>query len=144
MKMMAPGEAGETARVLLVVLGTAAVIVAGAFYAVSTAQGATLLPHPSGCPRKAYCGCGTSVEIFGRPVRNLFLARNWFKFPRTSPAPGMVAVRRGHVMVLRQHLRGNVWLTIDHNSGRNRSRLHARSIAGFTIVNPRSSYAEAR
>lgn len=29
-------------------------------------RGATLLPHPSGCPRRAFCGCGAAVEVFGR------------------------------------------------------------------------------
>jgi hypothetical protein len=48
----------------------------------------------------------------------------------------MAAARRGHVFILKQHIGGNVWLAFDANSGRRQTRLHARSIAGFTIVNP--------
>lgn len=96
-----------------------------------------VVAHPAGCPRRAFCGCGASVEVFGRPVRNLFLAANWLRFPRTSPAPGMAAARRGHVFVLRQHIGGSVWLVFDANSGGQRTRVHPRSIAGYAIVNPR-------
>lgn len=97
---------------------------------------AQILSHPSGCPRRAFCGCGASVEVFGRPIRNLFLAANWLRFPRAAPAPGMVAARRGHVFVLRRHISGSTWLAYDANSGGRRTRLHARSISGFAIVNP--------
>lgn len=100
---------------------------------------AQVLPHPSGCPRRAFCGCGASVEVFGRPIRSLYLAANWLKFPQTSPAPGMVAARRGHVFVLKQHVSGNVWIAYDANSGKRLTRIHARSIAGFTIVDPTGS-----
>jgi len=97
----------------------------------------TVVSHPSGCPGRAFCGCGASVRVFGRPVRNLYLAANWLRFPRTSPAPGMVAARRGHVFVLEQHLGGSTWLAYDANSGRHATRIHPRSIAGYAIVNPR-------
>ncbi|WP_398471574.1 hypothetical protein [Tardiphaga sp.] len=100
---------------------------------------ARILSHPPGCPRRAFCGCGASVEVFGCPVRSLFLAANWLRFPRAAPAPGMVAARRGHVFVLRQHISGKTWLAYDANSGGRRTRLHARSIAGFSIVNPHGS-----
>jgi hypothetical protein len=56
----------------------------------------------------------------------------------------MAAVRRGHVFVLKEHLKGDLWKVWDANSGGRRTRLHARSIRGYTIVNPmggRSSYA---
>ncbi len=96
----------------------------------------TIVSHPVGCPRRAFCGCGASVEVFGRPIRNLFLAANWLKFPRTSPAPNMVAARRGHVFVLKQHIAGSTWLVFDANSGRRQTRIHHRSIAGFAIVDP--------
>jgi hypothetical protein len=59
-----------------------------------------IIAHPAGCPRTAFCGCGASVRIFGHPVRNLYLASNWFRFPRANPAPGMAAVRNHHVMVI--------------------------------------------
>ncbi len=98
----------------------------------------SIVAHPEGCPRRSFCGCGASVEVFGRPVRNLYLAASWFRFPRSSPAPGMAAVRRHHVFVLRQHISGDTWLVFDANSGRGATRVHTRSIAGYVIVNPRS------
>lgn len=101
-------------------------------------SGGAVVAHPSGCPGTAFCGCGASVRLFGRPVRDLFLASNWFRFPRAYPAPGMAAVRRGHVMVLEAPLGGNVWQVYDANSGGHATRIHARSIAGYTIVNPRA------
>lgn len=104
----------------------------------------TVVSHPAGCPSRAFCGCGASVEVFGKPVRELFLARNWFKFPRTSPASGMVAVRRGHVFVLRQHIEGSTWLVYDANSGGRQTRVHHRSIAGLTIVNPHAQLASLK
>jgi hypothetical protein len=103
------------------------------------AEGAgRIVAHPSGCPRRAFCGCGAAVRIFGRPIRSLWLAANWFRFPRTSPAPGTVAVRRHHVFVLEHHIGGSVWQVYDANSGGRRTRIHARSIAGYAIVDPRA------
>jgi hypothetical protein len=97
---------------------------------------AVIVEHPIGCPWKAFCGCGAALRIFGHHVRSLWRASEWFKFPRTSPSPGMVAVRRHHVFVLEQHLGGDRWLAYDANSGGHRTRIHARSIAGYVIVDP--------
>ena len=97
-----------------------------------------VLPHPPGCPRRAFCGCGASVEVFGRAIPSLYLAANWLKFPKATPGPGMVAARRGHVMVIRQYLGGNRALVYDANSGRGLTRLHVRSLAGFSVRNPRA------
>jgi hypothetical protein len=91
--------------------------------------------RPAGCPR-AFCGCGASLHVFGRVVPELNLAANWLRFPRTSPAPGMVAARRGHVFVLEQSLGGDMWMAYDANSGGRATRIHARSLRGYTIVNP--------
>lgn len=99
-------------------------------------RGATILPHPEGCPRRAFCGCGAAVEVFGRPIRSLWLAANWLRYPRTSPAPGMVAARRGHVFVIKQVLGNGQVLAFDANSGGRKTRLHVRSLAGFVVVNP--------
>jgi len=108
---------------------------------IELARGETLLRHPRGCPPVLFCGCGASVEIFGKPVRALFLSSAWLKFPRTYPKPNAVAVRagrrtRGHVFVLKRHVGGDVWEVADYNSGKHRSRLHQRSIAGLAIVDP--------
>jgi uncharacterized protein (TIGR02594 family) len=52
--------------------------------------------RPSGCP-SAWCGCWLSLEVFGKNIRELWLAKNWLKFRHTSPSVGSVAVmsRRG-------------------------------------------------
>lgn len=97
---------------------------------------AEIVPHPAGCPSRAFCGCGAAVRVFGSPVRSLWLASNWFRFPRTAPASGMVAVRHHHVFVLEAHLGGDTWQVYDANSGGHATRIHARSIAGYAIVNP--------
>jgi hypothetical protein len=91
--------------------------------------------RPAGCPH-SFCGCGASIRVFGRIVPGLNLAANWLRFPRTAPAPGMVAARRGHVFVLEQHLEGDTWMAYDANSGGHATRIHARSLRGYTIVNP--------
>lgn len=94
--------------------------------------------RPAGCPH-AFCGCGASLHLFGRVIPALNLAANWLKFPSAMPAPKMAAARVGHVMVLEQHISGNIWLVHDSNSGGGLTRLHARSIAGYRIVNPNGS-----
>lgn len=113
-----------------------AIIAAVAFIALAGPAEAAIVNHPSGCPARAFCGCGAAVRVFGRPVRELWLAANWFKFPRAMPAPGMVAVRRHHVFVLEHQINGNVWMVYDANSGRRQARIHERSLSGYTIVNP--------
>jgi hypothetical protein len=103
-----------------------------------TTRAATVVGgRPAGCPH-AFCGCGASLRIFGRIIPMLNLAANWLRFPKSHPAPGMVAVRRHHVFVLEQHLGGNVWMAHDSNSGGHKTRIHARSISGYVVVNPRS------
>lgn len=105
-------------------------------------EGGTVIGgRPAGCPR-AFCGCEASIYLFGKIYPELNLAANWLrKFPRTSPAPGMAAARRGHVFVLIAHVSGNDWLVHDGNSGRHLTRKHVRSIAGYGIVDPRSRLA---
>jgi hypothetical protein len=94
--------------------------------------------RPAGCPH-SFCGCGASIRVFGRIVPGLNLAANWLRFPRTAPAPGMVAARRGHVFVLEQHVEGDTWMAYDANSGGRATRIHARSLRGYTVVNPRAA-----
>ena len=91
--------------------------------------------RPAGCP-SSFCGCGASLRVFGRIVPGLNLASNWLRFPRTAPATGMVAARSGHVFVLEQHLGGDTWMAYDANSGGHATRIHARSLRGYTVVNP--------
>ena len=100
-----------------------------------------VVSHPYGCPHTAFCGCGVSVKVFGRPIRNLYLASNWFKFPRAHPAPGMVAVRNHHVMYIVAY-DGNGNATVyDPNSGGHRTRIHERSLSGYRIVDPSAGRA---
>ena len=96
--------------------------------------------RPPGCPHR-YCGCYASLEVFGKIKPHLNLAKNWLQFPRTSPAPGMVAARPGHVFVLLDHVQGDEWLVKDGNSGGGLTRQHVRSISRYRVVNPYGSYA---
>ena len=91
--------------------------------------------RPSGCPN-AFCGCEASLYKFGRIIPELNLAGNWRRFPRAAPAPGMAAVTSGHVMILEQHVAGDVWYVHDGNSGGHVTREHPRSITGYAIVDP--------
>lgn len=103
----------------------------------ATSDEAAIVEHPAGCPQRAFCGCGVSVKVFGRPVRDLFLAANWLvRFPRTSPAAGMVAARRGHVFYIVSYLGDGNALAYDPNSGGRKTRIHVRSLAGYRVVDP--------
>jgi hypothetical protein len=106
--------------------------------AASVGGGQVVGGRPAGCPH-SFCGCGASIRVFGHIVPGLNLASNWLRFPRTSPAPGMVAARRGHVFVLEQHVEGDIWMAYDANSGGHSTRIHARSLRGYTVVNPRAA-----
>lgn len=95
-----------------------------------------ILPHPNGCPRRAFCGCGAALKVFGSPIRALWLAANWFRYPHADPAPGMVAVRRHHVFVIEHVINRSTVIAYDANSGRHLTRRHVRSLAGYSIRNP--------
>jgi hypothetical protein len=99
-------------------------------------RSAQTVAHPSGCPSTSFCGCGVALHVFGHHVRRLWLASNWLSFPRANPAPGMVAVRRGHVFAIIETKGNGSVLAYDPNSGRHRTRVHLRSLAGFKVVNP--------
>ena len=95
--------------------------------------------RPSECPR-SFCGCEASLYLFGHVRPDLNLASNWMrKFPRTSPAPGMAAVRNHHVFVLMSQIGGSNWLVHDGNSGHGLIREHVRSISGYAVVNPQGT-----
>jgi len=103
--------------------------------------GAVISRRPAGCPH-AFCGCEASLYLFGHIRAELNLASNWMrKFPRTSPAPGMAAVRNHHVMVLMSHVEGSNWMVHDGNSGGGLTREHVVSISGYVIVNPHDTLA---
>ena len=94
------------------------------------------LPHPDGCPRTAFCGCGAAKDLGIEDDKSLWSASAWLKFPRSSPAPNTAAVAAHHVFVLKRDMGNGNWLVADYNSGGHLSRLHVRGLAGFTIVNP--------
>jgi len=95
------------------------------------------LPHPTGCPAIAFCGCGAAKDLgLEDKDKSLWAAASWFKFPRSQPARNTVAVAKHHVFVLKQDQGNGLWLVADYNSGGHLSRLHVRGLKGFTIVNP--------
>lgn len=102
------------------------------------ASGEEIVAHPAGCPARSFCGCGVAVHVFGKPVRELWLAANWFAFPRAAAGPGMVAVRRHHVMAILEAHGDNTATVYDPNSGRGQTRIHRRSLAGYVVVDPRA------
>ena len=95
--------------------------------------------RPPGCPH-AYCGCGVSLKVFGWIIPELNLAANWIrKFPRTSPAAGMVAARNHHVFYIESVIDSDTVVAYDPNSGGHRTRVHTVSIRGYRVVNPHGS-----
>ncbi|WP_369723028.1 hypothetical protein AB8Z38_02765 [Bradyrhizobium sp. LLZ17] len=130
---------GRAQRPSLQAYGATQMSVANAGYTATTisVSGERVIGgRPAGCP-SSFCGCGAALHVFGHVVPELNLASNWLRFPRAAPAPGMVAARRGHVFVLEQSLGGDMWMAYDANSGGHATRMHARSLRGYTIVNPR-------
>lgn len=92
-------------------------------------------PHPAGCPWTAFCGCGVSVRVFGHPVRDLYLAANWYRYPRAARVPGNVIVRPHHVKYI-ESVENGVLMCYDPNSGGHLTRLQPCGEGG-TAVNPR-------
>jgi hypothetical protein len=101
-----------------------------------TPHGEGIVPHPTGCPTIQFCGCGVSVKVFGRPVRNLYAASAWRRFPRAAAGPGMVAIWGSRHVAYIISVDGDEALLYDPNSGGHETRVHRRSLAGATIVNP--------
>lgn len=96
--------------------------------------------RPAGCPHK-YCGCGLRLYL-GINDTDLNLAWNWArKFRRAPAAPGMAAVRPGHVMLLVEHVAGTRYVVRDYNGGRGLSYIHERDVRGFIFVDPSSKTA---
>lgn len=114
------------------------VLLAAAALVVSITAGHTaeLLPHPKGCPARLFCGCGVAVKVFGEVRRDLWRAAAWFRFPRSSPGPGTVAVNRRHVFYIESVNSDGTVIAYDPNSGGGLTRRHVRSLAGYTVVDP--------
>ena len=79
------------------------------------------------------------MRVFGHPVRELFLAANWLRFPAASPAPGMAAARHGHVFIIEQVNGDGTVEAYDPNSGGHQTRIHTVSLSGYRVVNPHGS-----
>lgn len=95
-----------------------------------------IVSHPAGCPHTEFCGCGVSVFLYGHPVRSLFEAQAFRRFPHAAPGYKMVAWKAHHAFViLAVHGHGRV-LAYDPNSGHHKTRIHERSLRGFHVVNP--------
>lgn len=104
------------------------------------AGGGEIVSHPSDCPHTAFCGCGVAQRVFGHTVRSLWLAANWYRFPRTVAAAGMVAIFGRHHVAYIESVNSDGTATLyDPNSGGHLTRIHTRRIAGATIVNPRGA-----
>lgn len=102
-----------------------------------------ILPHPSGCPSRLFCGCGVSVRVFGHAIKALFNHRAWLHFPRTYAHAGAVAVWRGspgHVAYI-ESVSGDGAVLYDPNSGHHLTRRHLASLQGATIVDPHGNLA---
>lgn len=97
----------------------------------------TQLNHPKGCPKTLFCGCGTAVEIFGAPIRALWVAANWFRFPKAQPAPGMVAVRKHHVFKIEKVLDNNTVIARNHNGTNHKSYIQVMTLNGYSVRNPK-------
>jgi len=106
--------------------------------AVAAADGGSIIgSRPDGCPH-SYCGCGLR-KYLGLADKRLNLASNWARLlPRAAgPAPGLAAVRSGHVMYIEAAAGNGQWLIRDYNSGGGLSRLHVRDVRGYVFVSPR-------
>jgi len=102
-------------------------------------EGTVVGGRPAGCPWR-YCGCGVSLKVFGKIIPELNLAINWVrKFPRTSPAPGMVAARSGHVFYIQSVNGDGTVIAFDPNSGGHKTRVHTVSLRGYHVVDPHGS-----
>ena len=100
-------------------------------YVIAVHAGEEGSGRPVDCPR-AWCGCWLSKQIFGENHRNLWVAKNWLKFPRTTPRVGSIAVmsRRGG---------GHVGVVVDFDEEGNpilKSGNHNQRVA--TAVYPKS------
>jgi hypothetical protein len=99
-----------------------------------------VVPHPQGCPRSQFCGCGVSVRVFGHPVRDLWLVQNWYRFPRAHPQSGNVAILGSrHVAYILEAYGDGTATVYDPNSGSGLTRIHRVSLRGWAVVDPRAT-----
>lgn len=98
------------------------------------------LPHPPGCPWKAFCACGAAWELFGQPIRSLWPVSAWRKYPKDIARPNnVVFARYSHISVLKEQVEGTRWKVHNYNGTNHRSTVQIRDIAGLEIRNPHAS-----
>jgi hypothetical protein len=87
-----------------------------------------------------------SVWAFGHSIRSLWLARAYFKFPRSIAGKGKVAIfRHGHhVAGIIEAYGDGTALLYDPNSGGHKTRIHRRSIKRAIIVDPHGALVASR
>lgn len=103
--------------------------------------------RPPGCPQQ-FCGCGASLEVFGKIIPRLNRAAQWFlEFRRVAHADatsGMVAGNTSHVFVLLRHIAGDDWLVKNYNGRGHRTSIQRRRLTHYTVVDPHNRrYASA-
>lgn len=108
-------------------------------HAVTYAQsrGEVIGTRPGVCTDSRYCGCGVSIWAFGHSVRDLWLVKNWRRFPRAEPAAGRVVLFGNyHVAGIESvDANGNAVL-YDPNSGGGLTRRHTVNIHGLEVRDP--------
>ena len=78
------------------------------------------------------CGCWAAEHFFGNPVRALWLAANWLRFPRTQAAAGTAAVwPNAHHVAPVVAVNGDGTVTVADSWA-----THAVRMAGLRFVNP--------
>lgn len=97
--------------------------------------------RPTDCPL-LWCGCWLSKFIFGENKRDLWVAKNWLKFPKTTPRPGAVAVFNrkgggGHVGVVQSlDKNGNPIVKSGNHSNRVATATYSKSnVIAYATVN---------
>jgi hypothetical protein len=78
------------------------------------------------------CGCWTSEYFFGHSVRDLWLANEWLKFPRTEPQAGVAAVWPGRHVAPVVANNGDGTITVADSWATHRVRT-----AGLVFVDPK-------
>ena len=100
-------------------------------------DGEQAVPRPEGCPATLYCGCGVSVRVYGHPVRELYAAASWRRFPKASCAPGHVAVwGTAHVAYILSCGRDGTAELYDPNGGQGRTWIHRRELPNLIVEPP--------
>jgi hypothetical protein len=97
-----------------------------------------IVPNPTGCPPRLFCGCGVSIKVYGRPIPALYSAASWGRFPKASCGSGRVAVFSGHVAYILACNGDGTALAYDPNSGGGLTRVHTIILPSLIVEPPAS------